>query len=156
MWNFGFSASDGAYFRPDATPTLPPGRGIGDYHQTVLVQDISFAWHHLQVWAEFHEGRFQVPRLGDADSFTYFVEAKYKFTPQLYGAVRWNQQFFGNLPTGAGQEVEWSPDVSRMEVAMGYRFTTHTQLKLQYYVTREDVGPRDTSHTFAGQFTVRF
>ena len=59
---------------------------------SVLGQDASFAWRHLQVWAEFYEARFQVPRVGDADTFAYYVEAKYKFTPQIFGALRWNQQ----------------------------------------------------------------
>ena len=76
MWNFGFSASDGAYFRPEAQPTLPFGRDIGDYHQRVLGQDISFAWHHVQLWAEFYEAQFEVPLIGDADTFVYYVEAK--------------------------------------------------------------------------------
>ena len=49
IWNFGFSASDGAYFRPEAEPTLPRGRGIGDFRELVLGQDAGFAWHHLQV-----------------------------------------------------------------------------------------------------------
>src|SRR6266536_1406511 len=37
-WNLGLSASDGAYFRREAAPTLPPGRDIDDYRQFVLVQ----------------------------------------------------------------------------------------------------------------------
>src|SRR5438876_9358679 len=102
MWNFGFSASDGAYFRPEAMRTLPRGRDIDDYRELVLGQDVSFALHHLQVWAEFYEARFEVPRVGDADTFAYYFEAKYKFTPQFFGAVRWNQQFFGDVPDGYG------------------------------------------------------
>src|SRR5947209_8046040 len=71
MWNFGFSVSDGAYYRPEAEPTLPPGRDIDDYGELVLGQDVSFALHHLQLWAEFYEARFEVPRVGDADTFAY-------------------------------------------------------------------------------------
>ena len=88
MWTFGFSASDGAYFRPEAMRTLPFGRDIGDYHERLLGQDISFAWHHWQLWAEFFEARFEIPRFTDADTFAYYLEAKYKFTPQFFGAVR--------------------------------------------------------------------
>lgn len=154
MWNFGFSASDGAYFRPEAAPTLPFGTGIGDYHQRVLGQDISFAWHHLQLWAEFFETRFEIPQFGDADTFSYYVEAKYKFTPQLFGAVRWNQQFFSDVTNIYGQTAAWGRDVWRAEVAAGYRFTPHTQLKLQYTYQDEKGGP--SAHMFATQFTVRF
>ena len=97
MWSFGFSASNGSYFRPEAQATLPPGRDIGDYRELVLGQDASFAWHHLQVWAEVYEARFEVPRVGNADTLAYYLEAKYKFTPQFFGALRWNQQLFSNV-----------------------------------------------------------
>src|SRR6266508_2343868 len=155
-WNFGLSASEGAYFRPEAEPTLPRGRDIGDYRELVLGQDVSFAWHHLQLWAEFYEARFEVPRVGDADTFAYYVEAKYKFTPQLFGAVRWNQQFFATLNNGYGGRVRWSQDLARIDVAATYRFTTHTQLKLQYSFQQQTTGPGNDNHMLAAQFTTRF
>jgi len=156
MWNFGLSASDGAYFRPEAERTLPPGRDIGDYREFVLGQDASFAWHHLQLWAEFYEARFELPRVGDADTFAYYFEAKYKFTPQFFGALRWNQQLFDNVNNGTGGRVRWSQDLGKVDIAAGYRFTPHTQLKLQYSFQQETTGPRDDNHTLAAQFTVRF
>ena len=156
MWNFGFSASDGPYFRPEAESTLPRGRGIGDFRERVLGQDASFAWHHLQVWAEFYEARFEVPQVGDADTFGYYFEAKYKFTPQLFGALRWNQQLFGNIDDGRGGTIRWSQNIGRIDISAGYRFTPHTQLKVQYSYQQETSGPRDTNHLFAAQFTVRF
>src|SRR5881296_4188738 len=155
-WNLGFSASEGSYFRREAEPTLPPGRDIGDYREFVLGQDISFAWHHLQLWAEFYEARFEVPRVGDADTFAYYFEAKYKFTPQLFGALRWNQQLFSNIPDGAGGLVRWSQDLWRIDAAAGYRFTSHIQLKLQYSFQKETTGPHDDNHLVATQLTVRF
>ena len=156
IWNFGLSASDGPYFRSEAEQTLPPGRSIGDYREFVLGQDAGFAWHHLQLWAEFYEARFEVPRVGDADTFAYYFEAKYKFTPQLFGALRWNQQLFSNIPDGAGGQVRWSQDLWRIDAAAGYRFTSHTQLKLQYSFQRETTGPHDDNHLIAAQLTVRF
>ena len=156
MWNFGFSASDGAYFRSEAQRTLPSGRDIGDYHERVLGQDISFAWHHFQLWAEFYEARFEVPGFSDADTFAYYLEAKYKFTPQFFGAVRWNQQFFGDVTDIYGAAAPWGHDLWRTDIAAGYRFTAHTQLKLQYSFQHEKNGLRDFDHMLAAQFTVRF
>src|SRR5207249_8015051 len=122
-WNFGFSASDGAYFRPEAERTLPRGRDIDDYRELVLGQDVSFALHHLQVWAEFYEARFEVPRVGDADTFAYYFEAKYKFTHQIFGAFRWNQQVFGSVDDGRKGSLRWGQDLARIDAAIGYRFT---------------------------------
>jgi hypothetical protein len=155
-WNFGFSASEGPYFRREAESTLPPSRDLDDYREFVLGQDVSFAWRHLQVWAEFYEARFEVPRVGDADTFVYYIEAKYKFTPQLFGAIRWNQQLFGNVSNGYGQNVRWAEDLGRIDVAATYRFTPHAQLKFQYAFQHETTGSGDDNHLLAAQFTVRF
>lgn len=154
MWTFGVSASDGAYFRPEAMKTLPLGRDLGDFHERLIGQDIGFAWHHLQLWAEFFEARFEIPRFTDADTFAYYLEAKYKFTPQFFGAVRWNQQFFGDVTNSYGGTAPWGHDLWRADIAAGYRFTAHTQLKLQYSFQEEKNGP--TARMFAAQFTVRF
>lgn len=156
MWNLGVSVSNGPYFRAEAKPTLPPGHGIGDYHELVLGQDIGFAWHHLQIWAELYEARFDVPRVGNADTLAYYLEAKYKFTPQFFGALRWNQQLFAAVPDGAGGHASWGHGIWRSDVAAGYRFTAHTQLKLQYSLQHQSSASSDFSHLVAAQFTVRF
>jgi len=122
----------------------------------VLGQDISFAWHHFQFWAEFYEVRFQVPNVGNADTFAYYLEAKYKFTPQLFGAVRWNQQLFGNIHDDDGDLTPWGRNAWRTDVALGYRFTERTQLKLQYSLLEEHPAQNRYNNTLAAQFTLRF
>jgi len=155
MWNLGFSASSGPYLRPEAEETLPEGKHFGDYRELLLGQDIGFAWHHWQAWAEFYETRFKIPGVGDADTFAYYFEAKYKFTAQLFGALRWNQQLFDTIRYDS-ENVPWGNDLWRIDAAAGYRFTPHTQLKLQYSLAHEQNASRDYSHTFAGQLTLKF
>jgi hypothetical protein len=155
-WNFGVSGSDGPYLRPQSEMTLPIGRSIGDYHEYLLGQDISYALHHLQLWAEFYQVRFQVPRVGNADTYAYYLEGKYKFTPQFFGAMRWNQQLFATVPDGAGGTTRWGHDLWRIDTSIAYRFTAHTQLKVQYSFQDENSDSRDFIHTLAAQFTVRF
>lgn len=154
MWNFGFSVSDGSYFIPEAEPSFPPGTDRDDYKELVLAQDISFAWHHLQLWAEFFETRFEVPNVGDADTFAYYLEAKYKITPQLFGALRWNQQLFGTIVNN-NQEVPWGNDIWRIDAAIGYRFTDHLQAKIQYSFSEQD-SPQEGKHLVAVQATLKF
>src|SRR6266480_4275517 len=72
----------------------------------------------MELWAEFYEARFEVPRVGNADTFAYYIEAKYKFTPQLFGAIRWNQQLFSTISDGYGHNVNWSPDLGRIDIAV--------------------------------------
>ncbi len=155
-WNFGLSFSEGTYFRSEAERTLPRGRGIGDYREFLLGQDIYYARHKLQIWAEFFEARFEVPRVGNADTFSYYIEARYKFTPQFFGALRWNQQLFADVPDGTGGRSLWGFDLWRLDSALGFRFTPHTQVKFQYSFEQETNGRRDARHTFGAQFTVRY
>ncbi len=155
-WTFGVSMSEGAYFRPEASATLPNGRDAGDYKELLIGQDVAFAWRHLQIWAEFYETRFEVPRVGDADTFAYYLEAKYKLTPQLFVAARWNQELFGTVGDSSGVGVQWGHDLGRIDLAVGYRFTENTQIKLQYSFQKETSGPGDENNIFAAQFTVRF
>ena len=154
MWNFGLSASDGAYLQRQAESMLLPGRSIGDYREQVLGQDISFAWHHVQLWAEFYEACFDIPRAGEGDTFAWYLEAKYKFTPQLFGAVRWNQQWFGDID--GSRSIALGQDLLRLDAAVGYRFTPHLQMKLQYSFQKETSGAQNDNDLFAAQFTARF
>lgn len=155
-WYLGFSASTGTYLSPAAQPTLTPGHTLGDYRETVWGQDLGYAWHHVQFWAEAYEASFEIPRVGRADTFAYYLEAKYKFTPQFSGALRWNQQLYGDIPDGAGGRVPWGRDVWRLDLAPSYRFTPHTELKLQYSLQSGAIGPRDRSRMLAAQFVLRF
>jgi hypothetical protein len=152
-WNFGLSASDSAYLLPEAKLTLPAGHSRGDYRQRLLAQDVSFEWHHLQLWAELFESEFEVPLVGDVRTVAGYVEAKYKLTPQLFVALRVNRQVFSDVTTPAG-DVPWGADMWRYDLAAGYRLTSHSQLKLQVSSeSREDQGSR---LNYAAQFTVRF
>jgi hypothetical protein len=153
MWRIGWSASSGAYLRPLAVPAA--GAGRGDYRETVLASDLSFAWHHWQVWSEVFATRFAIPTVGEADTVAYYTEVKYKLTPQFSGAVRWNQQLFGTIPD-RGPRVTWGRDQWRLDLAPGYRFTPHTQVKLQYSLEHEAGAARDYAHWVAVQLTARF
>lgn len=154
-WNLGVSASTGPYYLSPASPTLPLDASIGDFRQYVLGQDISFAWHRLQLWAEVFESRFEVPHVGDADTLAYYIEAKLGLTPRLSGALRWNQQFFSRIPDGAGGRTRWGDDLWRIDAALRWRFTAHMQLKLQYSL-QHTWQSDDFSDLAAAQFTLRF
>jgi len=115
MWNLGFSVSDGVYLLPEAQVSLPLGQALGNYRQTVFAQDLGFAWHHWQLWAEMFEARFSIPRVGDADTFSYYIETKYKFTPQWFGALRWNEQRYAKMANGTAGSVPWGADTWRVD-----------------------------------------
>jgi hypothetical protein len=116
---------------------------------------MSFALHHFQLWAEVFEARFEVPNVGDADLLSYYVEAKYKLTPQLYVAGRWNQQLYGDVPFHGGR-TRWGNDAWRVDAALGYRFTPYLQLKLQASFTHYDEDVQEGERLIATQLTLKF
>lgn len=154
-WNFGFSASDSAYFRSSADRTLPAGTGRGDFRERLFAHDARFAWRHLQVWAEAFHATFDVPRVGTVRTTAAYLETKYKWTPQLYSALRVNRQVFSNLDTARGSRP-WSPSLWRFDTALGYRFSAYIDLKLQASAQHEDGGSRHATLHYAAQLNVRF
>jgi hypothetical protein len=156
MWNLGVSASAGPYLLPSVAGALPAGRSLDQYLELVIGEDASFAWHHVQVWAEAYEARFEIPGVGNADTLAYYVEAKYRFTPQFSGALRWNQQVFEPLAVPAGADGAWSRDVTRVDVGPCYRLTAHAEVKVQYSIEHQRADMGEWSSLAAVQLTVRF
>lgn len=155
LWTFGLSASTGPYLRAELRTPLPTGRGFGDYRQVVLGQDIGFAWHRVQLWSEIFFSRFEIPGVGNADTLGYYVEAKYKFTPQFFAGLRWNAQSFGRV-TDRGLPVRWGRNTWRIDIAPGFRLSPHAQLKLQLSLQPDELTSRDFTTTVASQLTLRF
>jgi hypothetical protein len=156
MWDLGLSASSGTYLMPAARWSLAPGAGFGDYRQTVIAQDISFAWRHLQVWAEAFQCRFEVPGVGNADVYAYYIEAKYKFAPQVSAALRWNQQWYGKLRDAQRGAVRWGRNIDRLDAALTYRFSHAVQLKGQISFQHETARADKWTEILSVQLTARF
>jgi hypothetical protein len=155
-WSLGFSASEGPYLRAGAEAALPPGRTLDQYLEFVFGQDVAYAWHHLQLWAEVYEATFKIPGVADVRTEAYYVEAKYKFTPQLFGAIRWNQQLFSPVTTSTVTGAEWGRSAWRVDVGPCYRLTPHVQLKLQYSTEYQQAASRNWGNLLAIQLTTRF
>lgn len=154
-WNFGVSASSGSYLLPSARRSLAPGTGLEDYRQTVALFDASYAWRHFQAWVELLHGRFEVPRVGLADTISAFMEIKYKLTPRVSAAVRINRQTFGDLRNSQNVSVPWGRDIWRADFSPTVRFSPNIQAKLQYSIQEEEGRPH-AQHIGAGQVTIRF
>ena len=57
---------------------------------------------------------------------------------------------------GQGGRTPLGNDLWRIDAALGYRFTAHSQLKLQYSLQHETSTDPAVTHLVAGQFTIRF
>ncbi len=154
-WSVGVSASDSAYFTPEAEH-LPAGTDRHDFHQRLLGADFGFAWRHLQIWAEILQSRFDVPLIGTVETIAGYVEAKYKFTPQLFGALRWNRQGYSEIDDGRGARLRWGRSLWRIDASTGYRFTSRLELKFQASGQHEAGQTDRLQMNYATQFNLRF
>lgn len=155
-WDIGANGSYGAYLLRPARATLPPGQSLGAYNQITFGPDITFAWRHLQIWAEAMAARFEVPGVGNADTVTYYIESRYKITPNLYGALRWNQQIFDDVTDATGARTPWDDDIWRAEAAIGFKISRHLLTKLQYSYAHQKGGLQQGEQMLAAQLTLKF
>ena len=155
-WRLGASFSRGDYLASEARAGLPPGQHIDDFKQTLIGADLAYSWRHLQIWGEFFASRFEVPNVEDTDSLAYYVEAKQMLSPQIFAALRWNEQLFADVDDGTGRQIPWDRDIWRADGALGYRFDRHFQAKLQYSLSRQAGRLQQGEQLFATQLTVKF
>ena len=93
------------------------------------------------------------PRVGQVDVLSGYIEAKYKITSQFWTALRVNQSWFGDIP---GLTISWDRNASRLDLGLGYRYSTHMEAKLQYSFANQQGPDTEGNHLFAAQVVVRF
>ena len=94
--------------------------------------------------------------MGRIGTIAGYVEVRHRFTPRFSGALRLNGQRFGTVRDAGGGLLPWGRNTWRIDVGPAYRFTPHTELKLQYSEQHEDNSDRTRTHLLAVQSVVRF
>jgi hypothetical protein len=150
-WWLGSSASRGPYLQSSADSVLAPGAGIDDFDQTTWGVDAAYEHRRLQLWSEFVFSTFDVPRIGDVNAYSGFVEARFKVVPQIWVGARWNQSWFETV-----HGATWNRDMRRLDAAVGYRFSAHLEAKAQYSWSDEAGKTINGEHLYAAQFVVWF
>ena len=152
-WALGSSYSRGPYLQESAEATLPTGTSVDDFYQTTWGVDAGYAHGGWQVWSELIYATFDVPRVGEVDVLSGYIEAKYKITPQFWTALRVNHSWFGDIP---GLTVSWDRNTSGVDLGLGYRSSTHIEAKIQYSFVQQQGPDTEGNHLFAAQVVVRF
>ena len=157
-WDVGSSFSYGPYLVSGAElfPTFPAGYDRGSFNQITLGTDVRYSWRHFELWSELILSRFQVPNVGNADTLSWYVETRYKFTPKLFAGLRWNQQLFDSVPDGLGGHRHWDRNLHRLDTSLGYRFTRNITAKVQHSLNLESNNSGQAENLFAGQLTLKF
>jgi len=130
----GASYTKGPYLASSLNPYLPEGVGWRDYDQRAAGFDFQYAHRYLEVSGEWLDTKYEVPyQARKLDDTTWFLEARYTFTPRVYGAIRL-QGVDGAFPkvTPDGDWLASDRDVTDLEVGCGIRLTSDLLLKLSY------------------------
>ncbi|MFO0893645.1 MAG: hypothetical protein U0574_01650 [Phycisphaerales bacterium] len=154
-WTLGVSASSGSYLSQDAIDTLPSRFDASDATQRVLGADVSWAHGPFEVWSEMAFSTWTTPTQGALTSFSWFVEGRWKLTPELWLAGRFNQQVYDDIASPFGQ-TPWANDVWRAEAGIGMKLGRFILLKAQYSRAEEQGPVRQGQDLGAFQLVILF
>ncbi|MEO8006358.1 MAG: hypothetical protein ABI771_15695 [Betaproteobacteria bacterium] len=151
-WTLGASVSRGPYLQDSARASLPGGASLNDFYQTTWGLDAGYAHRDWQVWSELIHAAFDVPRVGQVNVLSGYVEVRYKINAEFWTVVRANQSWFGDVP---GSSTSWDRNMTSVDVGVGYRVNARTQAKFQYGFSREQGPQNEGNHLLALQLVVR-
>jgi hypothetical protein len=154
-WDLGVSGSVGPYLSSGAAAFLSPGQSLGGFDQISVGGDAAWSWHAWQVSGEFIYSRFEIPNVGNADTFSWYIQSRYQITSQLDAAVRWNQQVYNQVNTTSGPQ-NWDNNEVRADFALDYKWDTHVLTKLEYSWQHQNASFQNGRQLLAIELTIRF
>ncbi len=127
----GASWTAGPYLGDGISGDLPPGTQWQDFGERILAADLRFAAGYFELCAELGASWYEVPTYAnDVKGTTYYVEAKYAWTPRLFTAARVERNLYAFVrPTGGGNWTARATDFVNTEVGVGFRITARTLVK---------------------------
>ncbi len=154
----GASLAHGPYDNDDSIRSGPgvPAIDGQDHDQTLAGIDVAFSSGYLELFAEAYWSQFEGEDVDDLELFTYYLEAKYRFRPGLYGAARFAQMFFGNIDDDAGRSRAWDRDATRVELGGGYFFTENLFVKATGQLNYTSGGREPDDHLLMVQLGLTF
>lgn len=135
----GVSGAHGPYLMQFLSTSIPPGRSVTDYHQTLRMADVELLRGHVELRGEAAFNTWEAPNVGDLDATSYYAELKYLLAFGGFLAGRWDVLRFGEIAGSTGPPRPWDWSVTRVEVGGGYRFNRDTVGKLVYQWNRLEI-----------------
>ncbi|MGJ8677938.1 MAG: hypothetical protein ACSHX0_10510 [Akkermansiaceae bacterium] len=131
---FGISASYGPYLNASSTDSLPAELQRSDFNQSLLGLDLRWAHRDWIISGEAFLAHYETLD-EDLQSMNYYVQARYKAAPGFWLAGRFGQTHSNRVSIPSGGDASWSPDLTRAELAAGWRITNDLLMKVQYTYT---------------------
>jgi hypothetical protein len=148
----GGSWTAGPYLHEDFGPVLPAGSRWQDFGARIVAGDLRFARGYFELFAELAASWYEVPTYAnEVKGTTYYVEAKYTWSPRLFTAARFERNLYAFIQVRGGAWQARATDFINGEVAVGYRLTTHALLKVSYRADDWDIAPAQQAFLGEGQ-----
>lgn len=135
---FGVGYAYSPYLNGDAT-NIPAGKKVEDYVAKIYCADFEYSYAYFEFYAEWlreyysqtynntqYYGSYKKDMYVDA----YYIEGKYKLTPRIYAAGRFDQLLFSNIiDYGRDLETPWDYNINRLEIGFGYKLSPKMVIK---------------------------
>ncbi len=150
----GFSMSRAPYVASAAaSAALAP---TGDFVQRAIGADIEYSRAHYVIRFETVASRYTLPTISPRlRALGTAVEGRYKLTPRLYAAARFDHLGF-NTVTGATRTATWEAPVTRWETGASYALQRNTHLRVSFQHNRRDGGRVREMIALSGQLLYWF
>jgi hypothetical protein len=131
----------------------------GDYDQRLLGWDAEITHGKLLFFSEGYVSTWEAPLVAeDLTATTAYVEGRYDFLPEWFGAVRVDGLRFSEIsdPASPGTTTGWDDDVLRIESSLTYRWARELQIRGGWQHTRFLTGGESPVDLFALQIRAVF
>jgi predicted porin len=147
----GASAAHGAYVSDAALATATLVSGTLRSAQTAFGADAEYSRDHWLLRGELIWNQWQVPTLSRTlDATSVFVEGRYKISPGLFVATRFDRLGFSDLASATAR-LSWDAPVTRLETGAGYYIRRNLVAKGSYQHNWRNGGSVRTLGLFAMQ-----
>ncbi|MEX1181973.1 MAG: hypothetical protein WEF86_01975 [Gemmatimonadota bacterium] len=160
----GVSAGVGPYIGgpnrdPLTTATSFPG-GPADYDQRLVGIDAEYSLGRAILFAEAYHSSWEVPLVAeDLSALAGYVEGRYDFLPEWFGAARIGSMIFSDITVEDGLQsitTGWDDDVLRVESSLTYRWARELQVRVDWQHTRFLTGEEEPVDLLALQVRAVF
>ncbi len=155
--HLGLSYNRGSWLKPavegldPGSPGTPaPGSGsragweIGDYEQELLAVDGTLTRGMFLMRGEVVFDRWEVPNVvQDVKDLSWAVEGRLRTQGGAWLGLRYGQIHFNELTDSEGRSEAWDYNVSRLQVAAGYRISRNLDVRAEAMFNRIAEGPRE-------------
>lgn len=128
----------GQSYDDEILATSFPGEA-DDYDQITLGFDLEYSRGKARFFSEGYISTWEAPLVAqDLTLKGGYLEGRYDFRPEWFGAVRVGAMFFGDISSasdGSGPQTGWDDDVLRVELSFTYRMARELQLQLGWQHT---------------------